>query len=299
MSNYPLKEQTILNSAVPEEDFIDLSKIISSLKRNWLTLFGCVLVAIICAVILAKVLPPRWEAETTLQIGKMPNSIYADGSRPTVLIEQPAQAAERLKLRELQEKMLVVVGLSTDEKLDVRTKLFKQTLKAILIKNSDFIQINVAGFSKEEAGKYLATAADALIASHNIMFAPTEKRLSIQLQDKIKQIAVIQAERARLETRLSSIGKSSSDTQFAPNIVALNLLDSKELELRKLMTERATLEEALAPSQTYPTRVIDAVHVDDRPYFPKLSLFLAAGAFLGLLLGMVIALWRDRKYLKD
>lgn len=299
MSNQPLKEHIILNSTATEEDFIDLSKILDSLKRNWLTLFGCLIAAVICAVILANVLPPRWQAETTLQIGKIPNSVSHDGSRTTILIEQPSQTAERLKLRELQDKVLTTVGLSTDEKLDPHTNIFKRTLKATLIKNSDFIQIKVAGFSKEEAEKNLGTTANALIAVHNKLFYPSEKRLTTQLQNKVKQISATQAERASLETRLASVGKSISNTQFAPNIVALNLLDSKELELRKLMSERASLEEALAPSQTYPTTVIDAVHVDDTPYFPKLSLFLAAGAFLGLLLGIVIVLWRDRKQLKD
>ncbi|WP_025916123.1 hypothetical protein [Herminiimonas sp. CN] len=84
--------------------------------------------------------------------------------------------------------------------------------------------------------------------------------------------------------------ENPSDTLFAPNIVALNLLDAKELELRKLMAERTSLDEVLAPAQTYPTSVMNAVHVDDAPYFPKPSLFLAAGAFLGLLLGLAIAL---------
>lgn len=301
MSNHPSQEHANLNPAVAEQDFIGLSKILGSLKRHWPMLLACIAAAMVCAAVLAKVLPARWQAETTLQIGKMPSGSAANGTQPTAfaLIEPPGQAIERLKLRELQERVLTAAGFSTDEKLDVRTKLFKQTLKATPIKNSDFIQIRIAGFSRDEAQKNLTAVANALIASHNRLFFPTEKRLTMQLQDKRRQIAMAQAERARLEARLAGAGKSSSDTRFAPNIVALNLLDFKEAELHKLTTEQAWLEDVLAPAQTYPTAAIDAAHVGDTPYFPKLSLFLAAGAFLGLLLGLGVVLWRDRKHFKD
>lgn len=286
------KEATILNPDTTKQDFIDLSKVFDSVKRHWLTLFACVLAAMICAAILAKVLPARWEASTVLQIGQIPSN---SGPRDVALIEQPPQAAERLKQRELQNKVLTAIGYATDERLDARSALVKKTLKAIPVKNTNFIQITVAGFSPEEAQKILGTAANALIASHDKLYAPAVKRLATQLQENVRQTIDAKAERAHLQSLLSDVKKTKTETLFAQNIVAVNLLANKESELLTLRTERVALENISAHENTYSTSIIDAVHASDTAYFPKLGLFLATGAFLGLLLGLGVALLRDKR----
>ncbi|NMM37488.1 MAG: hypothetical protein HHJ09_08225 [Glaciimonas sp.] len=290
MSHPPLKEHTILNPAVTEDDFIDLSKILDSLKRNWLILFACIIAAMICAAILANILPSRWQASATMQIGQMPSPINA-----IIPIEEPVQAIERVKLRELQSSALTALKLPLDERVNMHTSLFKATINASAIKNTNFIQIKLAGFSPSEAEKNLAAAAQALIASHNTLVLPAKNRLTRQLQNNTKKTADAEAERKKLFQLLADSGSLKSTPQFAPNIVAISLLENKEAELRSLMVEKTSLQNLLESIAIYPTKIIDAVHADYRPYFPKLSLFLAAGAFLGLLLGLGIALWRDRK----
>ncbi|MGV8897962.1 MAG: Wzz/FepE/Etk N-terminal domain-containing protein [Burkholderiaceae bacterium] len=291
MSNHPLKEHTILNPAVTNDEFIDFSKIFDSLKRNWMILFACIFAAIICAAILANVLPSRWQASVTMQIGQMPSPINAIAP-----IEEPIQTIERVKLRELQSSALTALKLPLDERVDKHTNLFKSSIKASAIKNTNFIQIKLAGFTPEEAQKNLAVTAQALISSHQALVLPVRNRLIKKQQDNAKKIADAEAERAKLFQLLANTGNLKSAPQFAPNIVAISLLENKEAELRSLVVEKTRLQDLLESIAIYPTRIIDAVYVDNRPYFPKLSLFLAAGAFLGLLLGLGIALWRDRKY---
>ncbi|NMM25884.1 MAG: hypothetical protein HHJ12_01045 [Glaciimonas sp.] len=290
MSHPPLKEHTILNPAVTEDDFIDLSKILDSLKRNWLILFACIIAAMICAAILTNILPSRWQASVTMQIGQMPSPINT-----IIPIEEPVQTVERVKLRELQSSALIALKLPLDERVNKHTDLFKETIKASTIKNTNFIQIKLVGFSPNEAEKNLAVAAQALIASHQTLVLPARNRLIKQQQDNMKKIADAEAERAKLFRLLAENGSLKSASQFAPNIVAINLLENKEAELRALIAEKTRLLDLLESIAIYPTRIIDAVYVEDTRYFPKLSLFLAAGAFLGLLLGLGIALWRDRK----
>lgn len=287
----PLKEHTILNPAVTDDEFIDLSKIFDSLKRNWLILFACIFAAMICAAILANVLPSRWQASVMMQIGQMPSPINT-----IIPIEGPAQTIERVKLRELQSSVLTALKLPLDERVDKRTSLFKNTLKASVIKNTDFVQIKLAGFSPEEAQKNLAATAQVLIASHKALVLPAKIRLTKQSNDNLRKIAEAEAERAKLFRMLADSGSLKSAQQFAPNIVAINLLENKETELRSMIAEKTRLQDLLESIDIYPSKVVDAAYVENRPYFPKLSLFLAAGVFLGLLLGLGIALWRDRKY---
>ncbi len=280
-----------MNPAVTNDEFIDLSKIFDSLKRNWVILFACICAAMICAAILANVLPSRWQASVKMQIGQMPSPINA-----IVPIEEPAQTIERIKLRELQSSALTALKLPLDERINKHTNLFKNTIKASAIKNTNFVQIKLAGFAPEEAQKNLAATAQALIAAHKALVLPAKIRLTRQSNDNLQKIADAEAERAKLFQLLANTGNLKSAPQFAPSIVAINLLENKETELRSLILEKTRLQDLLESIDIYPTKVIDAVYVDYGPYFPKLSLFLAAGAFLGLLLGLGISLWRDRKY---
>ncbi|MGV8891782.1 MAG: Wzz/FepE/Etk N-terminal domain-containing protein [Burkholderiaceae bacterium] len=280
-----------MNPAVTNDEVIDLSKIFDSLKHNWLILFACILAAIICSIILAKVLPARWEAETTVQIGQMPSTVNVIGP-----IEDPTQTIARFKLRELQSSVLTALKLPLDERVNKHTNLFKSSIKASTIKNTNFIQIKLAGFTPDEAQKNLTAAVQALIAAHNALALPATNRLTKQLKVNLGKITEAETERAKLLRLIADSGSLKSVQQFAPNIVAINLLENKEAELRSLILEKTRLQDLLESIDIYRTKVIDAVYVDNRPYFPKLSLFLAAGAFLGLLLGMGIALWRDRKY---
>lgn len=278
-----------------QDEFIDLTEIAAMLLRNWITLVICVLIALAAAAALFMWLPARWQALTTIEIGQVPLGTPVSGSRGTALIESPPQTAERVKQRDLTNTVLSSLGIPTDQPEERRAALLRSTLKATIVKNTNFIQLGVAGYSPEEAQASLAAAARVLMESHNRLMIPTVARMMAQLKDNEKQLAEAQSERARLQELLNDAEKSHAKIDFAPNIVAVSQLANKDAQIRQIIAQRAELEDTMASSRTYPTRIVDAVYVEPRPYFPKPSLFVAVAVLLGLIVGAALAFYRDRK----
>jgi uncharacterized protein involved in exopolysaccharide biosynthesis len=278
-----------------EEEFIDLASIAAFVARNWGTLVAGVAVAMLCGAALFAVLPSRWQAQTTIEIGQVPAGTPVSGSRAVTLIEPPPQAAERLKQRELVNGALVSLGIPTDQPTEPRAVLFRDTVKATVIKNTNFIQVSGAGYSPEEARNNVAAAARVLMATHSKLMIPVVGRMMAQLEENAKRLTEAQTERARLKTLLDGAEKTNAKIDFAPNIVAVNQLANKDTQIQQIVAERAELQDTMSPSRTYPTRIIDAVYADLRPVFPKLPLFLAVAAILGLLAGIAVAWYRERK----
>lgn len=299
MPNISSQEPVIPRAATADTDdqdeFIDLAQIIKFVQRNWGTLVIGVLLAMACGAGLFVTLPSRWQAVTTVEVGQVPLGTPVSGSRGAALIEPPAQAVERLKQREFVNTALASLGVPTGQPGDARASLFRHTLKGTVIKNTTFIQIAVAGYSPDEARDGLAAAARVLMETHNRLMVPIVGRMMAQLDDNTKKMAEAQSERARLKALLDDAEKAHAKIDFAPNIVAINQLANMDGQIRQIIAERAELQDTMAASRTYPTRIIDAVYVDPRPVFPKLPLFLAVGAIVGLCAGAGVAFYRERK----
>jgi len=295
-SDEPVSRLHPANANVEEQgEFIDLSQIFAAMRRNWGTLAACVLLAILCGGALFAVVPARWQALTTIEIGQVPLGTPISGSREVALIEPPPQAAERLKQRDLINAALKSMAIPVDQPDDERAALLRSTLKPTVIKNTNFVQLGVAGYSPEEARNSLAAVTRALVEAHDKLMAPVLDRMKAQLEDNARQMAEAERERTRLKEILTSAEKANSKVEFAPTIVAVNQLGNKDAQIHQFIAERAALEDMLADSRTYPTRAIDSFYVNPRPYFPKLSLFLGLAAILGLFVGAGLALYRDRK----
>jgi LPS O-antigen subunit length determinant protein (WzzB/FepE family) len=277
-SNHP--DTTQLDDA----EFIDLAAVWDSFKLHWRIILACVIAAAVASA-LALTLPQKWEAAGTLQIGQLPVSAIT-------LIEPTNQAAERFKQRQLQDQALNAAGLPLNEDSDVRTRLFRKTLKATAGKNTDFVDVRAAGFSRSEAETNLNAAVKALIDTHNMRSAPMIKNLDARLQNNALQMAQATPERNRLDLSLKNA--SAAGAKFEPSVVAINLLAKQEELIRSLTTEQASLVEVRTRINAFPTMLVDAIFVPEKPYFPKLSVFLAVGLFIGAIAGSALALFLDR-----
>jgi len=298
MPNSSLKNGFSTDSVAQNADdseFIDLGQIWESIKRHWLTVIACIVLGSAAAVVAWLNLPPKWQATATIQIGQMPSNSPTKDQAQTILVEPVPQAAERLSQRELEDKALQTLGLPLEEETDKRTSLFRKSLKATVVKNTNFIQISLDAFSTQDAKKYVNAAIQALVEVHNQRMAPVLKNINARVAENAQQIAEAQAQRIRLQGTLNGAGPSKSDAQFAPRVIAADLLSKQDDQIRNLTTERTMLSDLLSPSNTYPTSVIDAVYVPAHPYSPKLSLLLPFGLLLGTAIGVALALLRDRK----
>ncbi|KAF3999944.1 Wzz/FepE/Etk N-terminal domain-containing protein [Glaciimonas immobilis] len=294
MSNTLLKPEpavTQTSAKIPEAEFIDLAQIWSTIKRYRMIVSICILLGIAGAVVLWSIFPKKWHATAILQIGQMP--INTQGFQ-IALIEPPAQTVERLNQRDLEDKALVSVGLPTQDEENKSILLFRKSLKGTVVKNTNFVEISLAAYSREEGKKFLNAVILSLIAAHNQRMAPALKNINAQAQTNAAELNEAKAQRSRLQGTLKTIGESPA-SPFAPHVVALDLLAKQDEQIHILTVERTVLADILLSSNTYPTSVIDNIYVPNNAYFPKLSLFLALGIFTGAILGGMLALLADRR----
>ncbi len=272
-----------------EEDYIDLAEIAAAIWRNRIIFVICLVLGLVGAIAAYTALPVKWRATATLQIGQMPDLGNAT-SKQTALIEPSAQVVEKLQL--LDQEILTQAGLNPTQKTPA-AKLLLSTMKATQLKNTNLIQVSVAGFSDEQARKHMEAITAVVLAKHGELFVPTVNRLTAQLKENANQIPRVRAAREETQALLQQAEQAKALTQFAPTVLAMQLIESKDAELRMLEEERIALADLAAPSKTYMTRVVGGIKLEDGPYFPKLPLFLALGLFLGTLLGAGLTIGRE------
>jgi capsular polysaccharide biosynthesis protein len=268
-----------------DPNVIDLVRIAKVVWRRRLQFSAVVILGVACAVGAYAELPARWRASATLQIGQMQAT---STSREATLIEPAVQFVEKFKL--LDDSVFRQADGRLDPQSDDSGKLMASTLKAALVKNTALIQVSVAGYTPDEARRNIEIVTEVVIAEHAALLAPTVRRLREQLQDN-----AIQLEKASMAKKKTQdlLGGTGRDAQFAPTLLAMQMIESKDAEIRRLTAERLVLEDLASPTKTFVTKIVGDAQVEGSPYFPNLKLLLALGLFLGALLGGCLVLYLE------
>ena len=175
----------------------------------------------------------------------MPISTSSKEVIPVALIEPSAQAAARLDQRELEDRALTALNLPIDELSDERTSLFRSSLKATVVKNTNFIEVNLAAYSAEDAKKYLAAATQTLIDIHNKRMEPVLQSIGARVKENTVQMTEAQTQLTHLQEMLKNAGHPKSDGQFAPYIIAADLISKQNEKILHLTTEQMALADSL------------------------------------------------------
>lgn len=285
-------QHTNSSASVDEEYLIDITQLWQIIRQSWRLIVTVTLLCASVAVMLTFVLPKKWEAVATIRIGHLP----LDGSSNQFkLLEDPKQTVERLKLREFKEKVLSAMGLPVEDDVDDRSELVIETLKGGAIKDTEFVNLTIRGYSKLDAEHALEAAVKELQSEHAAIIAPIQKGMLEELQRTKDQVAIVSADVKAINDKMQLSGIYKTNAEFAPSIVAINLLATKEAEVSALKIRVANLNVSLTALAEQSTKVINKIQVGKYAVFPKNSLFLGAGLFLGLLLGLGLALLRKPK----
>ncbi len=287
MSN-PVTSQATLTSAIEYQ--LNLSEFLKIMRQSWRLILGVVIFSLLISFVLALVLPKKWEASATLQIAKIPSET---GEMKT--IEDPLQTVERLKLIGFKEKVLENLQLPTKKGHDKRSNILIDSLKAISIKNSEFITISVFAYSEQDAIKSIQTATAELQATHTSMTRPIKNRISNELKIVNDSLSITDTDISKLNNQMSNAGMYKTASEFAPSIIASNLLAAKETTRRALQLQLIQLNDRLSSIDEQSTKLINTIDSSDQPTFPKRSIFLILAGLLGLVLGVGIALWKNQK----
>lgn len=278
----------MFNLVIPEritkranQHLLKLSEISEMIRRSWRLILGVVLFFIFVSFVVTLILPKKWETSATLQIAKLP-SVAGDISS----IEAPQQSVDRINNIEFKEKILADLQLPTTKGQDQRSDILLDTLIARPIENTEHIYISVSAYSAQDALKSLQTAIAELQAAHAPMTLPTKDHLNKELQTINHNLAIT-------DNDISALGHQTS--RGGVYSAAKNLQETKVSARRALQLQQDQLNNRLSLIDELSTKPIDSIHHSDKPTFPNRSVFLILAALLGLLSGIGIAWWKDKK----
>ena len=290
MSNHATPQTHNAAEDTKDEYILDASELLQIVRLSWKLILGVILIFLSLALVLALILPKKWEASATLRIAQVPIE-----SGELKAIEDPLQTIERIKLIGFKEDILRNMQLPTEKGVDSRTDLILSSLKTSAVKNTEFINISVRGYSKKDAMTTIQVTTTELKNTHAQMTLPIRNHISNELQATNKNLATTISELEVLKNQMANAGTYKSASEFSPRIIAIGLLTSTEATRRALELQQILLKDRLSALDEQSTEIVSTINIPKKQVFPKLSGFLILGALLGLLSGIGIALWRNKK----
>lgn len=272
------------------ESTLNLFEIWKIVQQSWKQVIGITLICLLISIVLALILPKKWEASATLRIAQVPSL-----SGEWKVIEDPLQTIERLKLIGFKEKILSDMQLPTEKGVDNRTDIILNSLKSNAVKNTEFINISVRGYSKKDAMTTLQVTTSELQSIHTQMTLPIKERIKNELQSTNENLSTAVQELTLLKSQITNAGTYKAASEFSPRIIALKLLTDTDQTRRTLELQQIQLKSSLLSLDNQSTALVSTINIPKKAIFPKLSSFLILGTLVGLLLGIGIVLWKNKK----
>lgn len=258
-----------------------LVDVLQLVRNNLMTFALFLLLGVVGGITVYGYLPPKWQADVTLQIGKIPimqNLVY---------ISAPVEVVEKIKSPLFLSKMLsAMYGNEVNDDDDQISSLLYKDLKVSMIKGSDLITVRVFGRNAAEAYKNAGILADSLIAEHQALSA----RHMALVKNRLTEVGADIARSREVLTRVDLIERALPSKHEANALLKIALIDAKTTEIQRLKTEQSKLEELLSAANLQTTRVVGRTLMPKSPTSPSLPLTIAGGAMLGLLLGLLWSL---------
>ena len=270
-----VKQNIAANETELADDF-DLLDVINFIRRNFIYMLWGALLGLAIGGLLVVLLPKQFEATALVKIGEIAN-INAAGSA----IESSLQVVDRIKSRSFQDDVLNTLGISTDDDDSALVKQFRTSLK-IKLEKSELISLSVNANSRAQANALMQGVVNQLNTVHYKMSYPTITRLKLELDSANNEIKLADEESKKFSKVLDTQSENVTDMKFSQTVLLSSIRMSKAQEYRNFRDNKRMLEEKLSPERTFPTHVLGRVEVSKKPAFPKYSMFIPAGLFLGL-----------------
>lgn len=270
---------------VRSDDELSLLDLVKFIRRHGIILLGGALTGGALGLAVASTLPAQWEASVLIRVGQIGNA-----GTP---IESPAWAMSRLKESEsFENNVLKNLGPSPNAS-GSKAGLLRNALN-VKIEKPDLLHLSVRGTSREMAEQLASATIEELKGVHAKMAEPTIARWRKELDDVTLELERASGEFERLSRLLDMQSNSITDRNLYQAVLASNILLSREAELRGFRERKHTLQEQLSPERTFSTSSWGQIKVSEQPVSPKKSRFAAGGLVIGLLMGILLALWRSR-----
>jgi len=243
-----------------------------------------------CGLAVFQFVPPRWTAKMTVQVGQI--SSPEGGAVISRLVENQLTAVDRYNLPSSRLQVLRELGMQPAD-TSRASKVIFDTLLGSPGKSPNVINLQVSAYSREQAVAAMETSVKLLAAEHQKSLVPAIGRMNNDLAiltDKLKSAERDYANSygwlAANAKRKNAPANNAQDVQLTNMTI---LADQRSIELRHGIMQ---LQEALEPTSSYPTRPMGEIFAPDRPSTPGWTVFVAAGAVLGLALATLLAVQR-------
>jgi uncharacterized protein involved in exopolysaccharide biosynthesis len=248
-------------------------------------------VGALIGIALSQFLHPRWLARMTIQIGQVSSPGMA-----SQLIENQLSASDRYNLAESRLLVLKQLGLQAPEYGNKESLIIFDTLRASPAKGPDLIELQVSSYSREQARAALLASFNVFSDEHQKKFEPAVEEMKRELENASTRLATAERDSDRTYDSIrSDNSQAGTASASARDVLLTSTATSINQQLLALANQTTQLRESLAPLRTYPTRIVGAVYVPERPSTPSKSLLIAAGAALGLLTGAAFSALRNSR----
>lgn len=282
---HPMNNDKTTNEAAAEElSDLSFADVGAFLRMNAAWIAGLAIVGGAIGIGSTYLLQKQWEGKLTLQVGRAAGSPVNGPDGP--LIESVQQTVGRVALNTFRDDIAtkVLPELQKDPEALHESVVWK-SLKARPIQGTSYVEITARGTSEQQAAKALDAAAQQILSDHASIL---ERARDLPKQ----QLSVIDAAIESNTKAQEALSAALAQSKSTDSVMALSALQNSRTERATLNDSRYRISQMLAPDQSYNTRIASAVQVDDRPAFPRTSLFGVGGLVIGAIIGVLIGLGR-------
>lgn len=256
------------------------------IKHQWMLVSLCIVLGFAVAMAAYVVTPEKWSAFVTVKIGKIPQRGREEN------IESVDQFIARVGGRDFQDRVLGRAKIDEGGLTGTQATLFRKSFLASSLRNSDFVQISFSATSQEYAQKLGTAIAQNVLSDHKIPLDAVTARLKAQFDSVLREAATANEANAQMQSELSGARKTGAESHSLANVTLTSLLVNNMRLRESLRAAQSDLERDLSITSLYATTVTP-VHIDDTP-FPKAITFAGVGIIFGLILGVLLAMFRTR-----
>ncbi len=279
-------EEMPTDMAQSEENDVSLADVWRFIRENLKPILGLAVIGAVLGIGSTFVVQKQWEGKVTLQVGRSAGSPVAGPDGP--LIESVQQTVGRVLLSAFRDGVAGEVYPQLKANTDAlhKTVVWKN-LKARMVTGTVYVEISARGTSIEQAEQALQLASNQIITEHAAIL---DRARALPKQ----QLSVIDAAIEANTKAQADLNTALANSKNTDSVMALSALQSSRAERATLNDSRYRVSQLLAPDQSYNTRIVSAIRVDEEPAFPRKVFFGLGGLALGVIAGVIVGLSRKR-----
>lgn len=281
----------MMDDAVEEQT--SLADMVHALRTSAKWILIASVSGLILGVLAWAVIPPRWTATMTFQIGQL-TLANLRGNSTKVPIENQLTAMERFNQPTFKLSILTMLELPKPSTGNKTADLIFDSLKASAQRSPDLITVQASGYTREEALAAVNAAFKEFSATHRKLFEQSTEAVQHELARALASLSAAEADYRDIAGTLKSGYTSAADKETsARNILVSNTLTLLRAQVTDLQQQVHAYQDALAPVQSYPTRTVTPAYASERPSTSGWAVWALSGAVLGLVISATLALLRD------